>query len=119
MGDRLATIDMGEKRGDAVPLSVGELGPHLTQCRLMGRGLYRRIKWHLHLSSRLVTTDVGRKLQVCPFWGELAPHLTQCDLGRPVEAYLRAKFQPDPSSRLATIHQRYRQTDRTRQKMVR
>ena len=39
MGDRLTTIDMGRKVGAAVPLSVGgELGPHLTQCRL-GRGL--------------------------------------------------------------------------------
>ena len=31
---RLAKIDMGRKVGDAVPLSVGELGPHLTQCGL-------------------------------------------------------------------------------------
>jgi len=31
------------------------------------------------------------------------------------EAYLRAKFHVDPSNRLATVHQRYRQTDRTRQ----
>jgi len=30
------------------------------------------------------------------------------------EAYLRAKFHLDPSNRLATIHQRYRQ-DRTGQ----
>jgi len=30
------------------------------------------------------------------------------------EAYLRAKFHVDPSNRLATIHQRYRQ-DRTGQ----
>jgi len=30
MGDRLATIDMGRKMGAAVPLSVGELGPHQT-----------------------------------------------------------------------------------------
>jgi len=30
MGDRLATIDMGRKVvGAAVPLSMGELGPHL------------------------------------------------------------------------------------------
>jgi len=28
------------------------------------------------------------------------------------EAYLHAKFHVDPSNRLATIHQRYRQTDR-------
>jgi len=38
MGDRLATVDMGRKVGAAVALSVEELGPHLTQCRL-GRGL--------------------------------------------------------------------------------
>jgi len=39
MGDRLATIDMSRKSGGtAVPLSVEELGHHLTQCRL-GRGL--------------------------------------------------------------------------------
>jgi len=51
---------------------------------------------------------MGRKLGggLCPFWGELGPHLTQC--GR-AEAYLRAKFHLDPSNRLATIHQRYRQ----------
>jgi len=29
------------------------------------------------------------------------------------EAYLRTKWHLDPSSRLATIHQRYRHTDRT------
>jgi len=29
------------------------------------------------------------------------------------EAYLHAKFHLDPSNRLATIHQRYRHTDRT------
>jgi len=28
------------------------------------------------------------------------------------EAYLHAKFNLDPSNRLATIHQRHRQTDR-------
>jgi len=38
MGDRLATIDMGQKVEAAVPLSMGELGPHLTQCCL-GQGL--------------------------------------------------------------------------------
>ena len=38
MGDRLATINMGRKVVAAVSLSVGELGPHLTQCGL-GRGL--------------------------------------------------------------------------------
>jgi len=28
------------------------------------------------------------------------------------EAYLHAKFHLDPSNRLATVHERYRQTDR-------
>jgi len=35
---RLATIDMGQKLGALPPFEEGELGPHLTQCRL-GRGL--------------------------------------------------------------------------------
>ena len=38
MNDRLATIDSGRKVGATVLLSVEELSPHLTQCRL-GRGL--------------------------------------------------------------------------------
>jgi len=39
MGDRLATIDMGRKLGDDVPLfGGGELRPHLVQYGL-GRGL--------------------------------------------------------------------------------
>jgi len=57
----------------------GELGPNLTQCCL-GRGLYLRTKWHLDTSSHLVTTDIGRKLGVVPYWdGEQGLHLTQCD----------------------------------------
>jgi len=39
MGDRLATVDMGQKEGAAaVPLLGRELGPNITQCGL-GRGL--------------------------------------------------------------------------------
>jgi len=44
--------------------------------------------------------------------GELGPHLTQCGQ---TEAYLHVKFHLDPSNRLATVQQRYRedrQTDR-------
>jgi len=50
-----------------VPL-WGELGPHLTQCRL-GRGL-PPTKWHLDPCSRLATKDMGRKLGGCcaSFW---------------------------------------------------
>jgi len=55
---------------------------------------------------------MGRKLgELCPFGeGELGSHLTQCGQA---EAYLHAKFHLDPSSRLARIHQRYRQTGQT------
>jgi len=35
---RLVTIDMCRKLGALPPFGEGELGPHLTQCRL-GRGL--------------------------------------------------------------------------------
>jgi len=38
MGDPLATIDMGQKEGAAVPLWGRGAGPHLIQCGL-GRGL--------------------------------------------------------------------------------
>ena len=44
--------------------------------------------------------------------GELGPHLTQCGKGRGLPAW-NAKFHLDPPDRLATIHQRYRQRDRT------
>jgi len=53
MGNRLATIDMGQKVGAAVPLSVGwGLGPHLTQCGLWAEA-YLPTKWHLDPSNRL------------------------------------------------------------------
>ena len=48
----------------------GELGPHLTQCRL-GRGLPPS-KWHLDQSSHFATTDMGQKLGegwLCPCGG--------------------------------------------------
>ena len=63
----LATIDMGRKVG-VVSLFSGELGPHLTQCRLE-RGL-PRTKRHLDHFDRLDTTDIGRKLEMCPLFGE-------------------------------------------------
>jgi len=43
--------------------------------------------------------------------GQLGPHLTQCGHGRGL--YLRAKFQLDPTNRLATIHQRFGQDRQT------
>jgi len=60
MGDRLATTDMGRKLA-GVPFlrEEGELGPHQTQCCL--DRAYLRTKWHLDPSSRMATTDTGRK----------------------------------------------------------
>jgi len=50
---------------------------------------YLHTKWHLHPSSRLATTDMGRKLGVLPPFcgGELDPHLTLCHLGRSLPSY--------------------------------
>jgi len=84
-----------------------------TQRSVAWAEFYLRTKWYLNLSSRLVTTDMGLFLGggCAPFFGgELGPHLTQCGLGR---VYRHAMFHFDPCNRLATIHQRCRQTDRT------
>jgi len=65
---------------------------------------------NLNPSSRLAIMDVGRKLggRLCRFWRELGPHLHNV-----AGAYLHATFHLDPSSRLATIHQRHRQDRQT------
>ena len=42
--------------------------------------------------------------------GELGPQLTHVARA---EAYLHAKFHLDSSNRLATVHERYRQTGQT------
>jgi len=80
MGDRLATIDMDQKVG-AVPLSRRELGPPSNNAAWTEA--YLRTKWHLDSSSRLATTDMGRKLGCCAPLGEgqLDPRLTQCGQG--------------------------------------
>jgi len=44
--------------------------------------------------------------------GELGPHLTQCGQDRGLPACQLAKFRLDPSNRLATVHERHRQTYR-------
>jgi len=80
MGDR-GHNRHGPKRGGgaAVPLSWGELGPHLAQCGWAQT--YLHAKWHLDPSSRLATTGMSRKLGV----------------------FIRTKWHLHPSSRLATI----------------
>jgi len=77
MGERLATIDMGQKLECALFERGSELGPHVTQCGLgRGRRLYQVA------SSRLATTDMGRNWRLCPLGMELGSHLTQCCQGR-------------------------------------
>ena len=61
MGHRLATIDMGHNRHWGLCPFWGKLGPHVTHCGL-GEA-YLHTKWHLDPSSRLATTDMGRKLE--------------------------------------------------------
>ena len=67
MGDRLATIDMGQN-WEAVPLLEGELGPHVTQCGLARAEAYLHTKWHLDPSSRLATTWAENRV-LCPLFG--------------------------------------------------
>ena len=75
---------------------------------------YLHTKWHLNPSIHLVTTDMGRKLGAVPLGeGELGPHLTQCGQSRGLPS---CQFHFDPSNRLATIHQRHRQTGQDKQR---
>jgi len=91
MGDRLATTYIGGKEGAAVPLSGGFGSPSNTTWP--GQ---RHTNWHLHPSSRLATSDIGRKLRAVPLWEKgLGPHLTQWRL--------HAKFHLDPCNCLATL----------------
>jgi len=53
---------------------------------------------------------IGGSVGLCPFGdGELGP--IYHNVAR-AEAYMRAKFHLGLSSRLSTVHQRYRQTDK-------
>jgi len=65
------------------------------------------------MGDRLATRHRPKIGGLCPSSGrELSPHLTQCRLRQDLPPRQVAYF--DTSSRLATIHQRYRQTDRQR-----
>jgi len=58
---------------------------------------YLRTKWHLDPSSRLATTDMGRKLGgAVPIEVELGPHLTQCCPGRGLRSYQVASSSIQP-----------------------
>jgi len=104
---RLATIDMGGKLG-AVPLLRSWVPIKHSG---LDRGL---LPYQVLIQPFGHNADMGRKLgEVVPLlWGELGPHSTQYGLGRGL--YLHAKFHFDLSNRLATMHQRHRQRDRTK-----
>jgi len=89
MVDRLAAIDTRAKVGTAVPLSVGELGPHLTQLHNVAWAeTFLCTKWHLDPSSRLATTVTGRKLgAVLPFWRGAGFPSNTMRLGRVLPLY--------------------------------
>jgi len=96
MGDRLATVDMGRKlRGLCPPFYGGRIS-WVPSNNVAWADAYLRTKWYLDPSSRLATTDMGRKFgggAVSPFWkGELSPHLTQCCLGRGLPPYQVASW---------------------------
>jgi len=78
MGDRLATIDMGRKEGGGVLCPFRgrrSWAPSNTVCPswhpfegwviVFRTTTYLYTKWQLDPSSRLATTDMGRKLGSC------------------------------------------------------
>ena len=100
---RLATIDTGRKFWALSVFGGGELGFHLTQCRLIGSmptSLTSGILIHLAIWPQQIWVENWGAA-----WGPIYHNMAR------VEVYPPAKFHLDPSNRLATIHQRYRQTD--------
>ena len=66
----------------------GQLGPSRIQSRLPR---FIPSKWHLSPSSRLTTTDIGRKLEAMSLYGGRAGFLSNTLLRRPIEACFRTK----------------------------
>ena len=66
MGDSLATIDMNKKVEAAVPLSMGKLGPHVTN--VAWAEAYLRTKWHLDLSTCHYTAPFIHYKSVFVYW---------------------------------------------------
>jgi len=107
-------LKIGEE-GSAPFYGRVEWGLHLTQSRL-GWGLapYQEASWSMQPFCR---NRYGPKIGwwLWPFgWGGAGSPSNTMWPAR-AEAYLHAKFHLDASNHLATIHQRYRQTDRTGQ----
>jgi len=106
---RLATIDMGRKLGAPLPFWEGGAGsPSNTKSPgLRPSSIPSDILIHAAIWPQQIWAE---NLGTVPLWGGGAGSPLQCGQG---EAYVHAKFRLDPSSRLATVHQRHRETDRT------
>jgi len=85
----------GRKVVAVVPLSVGELGPQLTQCRL-SRGL----PWSQVASWSIQPYGHNRQswklVGVVPLLGQLGPHLRQCGLYQGLLPYQVASWSIQP-----------------------
>jgi len=97
MGDRLATIDKGQKLESCTPFGRGScLGPHVTQCGLC-RGLssYQVASWSIQPFGH---NKHGPKIGGVPFLGEreLGPHLAKCGLGLGLPLYQVASWSMQP-----------------------
>ena len=120
MGDRLATTGMGRKVGRVLcPFPWGAGPPsNIMSPRPRPTSVPSGIPIHPAVWPQWTWADKWEK-GCCTSSGGAGPHLTQCGLSRASEAYLHAQLHLDLSNRLATIHQRYRQTDRTGQEVQR
>ena len=107
---RWATVPK-QSGGADVPLSVGELGPHLIQSP-WPTSIPSGISIHPAIWPQQIWAKNWEGAVRAPLGeGELDPHLTQCGQGRG----LHVKSHLDPSHFLSTIHQRYRPDRQTGQ----
>ena len=114
MGDRLATIDIGQKvRGLLCPFHGGvQLSPHLTQCRLgQGLPLYQVVSWSTQPFGQNIHGPKGG----CAVPLSVGGARSSSNNVTWAEAYPHTKWHLDPSNCLATIHQCYRQTGQSGQ----
>ena len=112
---RLATIDMGRKVG-LFPFLGRRAGFPSNTMSLGSRPIFLPSGILIHRA--IWPQQIWPKIGSCAPFGEwdLVPILH--NVAR-AETYLRAKFHLDPSNRLATIHQHYRQERTDRQTTVR
>ena len=87
MGDRLATIDMGQKLGAVPPFFLGGGAGATSNTKLPGprpTSITSGVLIHAAVWPQQTWTE---NWGLCPFWGELGPHLTQRRLGRGLPPY--------------------------------